>query len=203
VNVRAVLATAFIAGVLCGCGDSGEGEPTTTTTQPPQPAPRETVDKLPKLPPSWHPFVARRGGFAVGLPRGWKAKEQGPDALIRSFDRLVAISIAPDRSQAAIDVPLEDFATRTLEALPGLRGDLRRVQTRRYRHRYAGTEVRARATASNGVDQRLSVIVLRRDSVTTVTAVIAANAKAGGKPSARLARGVVATLRTRPPDSKG
>jgi hypothetical protein len=201
VSARAALATLLVAVGACGCGGSGEEDrttTTTTTTAPPPPA-RETVDKLPKLPASWHRYVSRRGGFAIGLPRGWKAKPEGRTALIRSYDHLVAISIVPDRSARAQDVPLEDFAARTAEALPGIRGELRRVRAHAYRHRYDAAELRARATANGGIDERLDVIVLRRDSVATVTVVIAANAKAGAHDSRRLARNVVATLRTRPP----
>jgi hypothetical protein len=195
---RPALAAAAVAVVLAGCDGSGDDEP--APAPPPAPPPRETVDKLAKLPESWRPYVDRRGGFALGLPRGWKARAvDGPNALIRSFDHLVAISIAPDRSPAALEVPIEEFAARTAEALPGLRGELRRVRTRRYRHRYDGTEIRARATSKEGIDQLLSVIVLRRDSVATLTAVIAANAKPGAQPSLRLARRAVATLRTRAP----
>ena len=197
-TARPALATVLVAGALCGCGDSGDGGETTTTL-PPAPAPHETVDKLPKLPASWHRFVDERGGFALGLPRGWTVRRTGSNALIRSYDHLVAVSVAPDRSPGALEVPIEDFATRTADALPGLRGELRRAEMRRYRHRYDGTEIRARATARGGIDQRLSVIVLRRDSVATLTVVVAANAKPAAEPSLRLARHVVATLRTRPP----
>jgi hypothetical protein len=202
VSARAGLAALCVAASLGGCGGSGEDE-TTTTAPPATPPPHETVDKLPKLPQSWHPYVQRRGGFAVGLPRGWTAKANGDNALVRSYDHLVAISIVPNRSAAAQEVSLPDFANRAAEALPGLRGDLRRVQARAYRHRYDGAEVRARATAAGGIDQRLEVIALRRDSIVTVTAVIAANAIPAARASRRLARHVVGTLSTRPPRRAG
>lgn len=196
---RTALAVLLSAALLSGCGsdeDAPEPEPD------PAPPPRETVDRLPKLPESWHPFVDRRGGIAVGLPRGWKGKVPGENALVRSYDHLVAISIAPERGAAAQEVALEDFAARTAEALPGFRDGLRRMRTRRYRHRYDGIEIRGRATAKGGVDQLISVIVLRRDRVATVTAVIAANAKPAARRSLHLARRVVASLRTRPPHER-
>jgi hypothetical protein len=96
-------------------------------------------------------------------------------------------------------VPVGEFATRTADALPSYPDGLRHVRNRRFDHRYDGAEVRARATARGGIDQQLSVIVLRRDSIATVTAVIAANAKQAAQPSLRLARRVLGTLRTRPP----
>jgi hypothetical protein len=49
------------------------------------------------------------------------------------------------------------------------------------------------------VDQRASVIVLRRDEIATVTVVLAANAKPGASESLRIAGRAIGTLRTRPP----
>ncbi len=65
---------------------------------------------------------------------------------------------------------------------------------------YEAVEVRATATASaTGVEQDISVIVLRREGVATFTAVIAANAKPSAEESRELAERVVETLRTRAP----
>jgi hypothetical protein len=38
-------------------------------------------------------------------PRGWKVDDRGKGSLVRSFDRLVALSIVPDRSHEALEVP--------------------------------------------------------------------------------------------------
>ena len=35
---------------------------------------------------------------AFGAPRGWKVDDRGKGSLVRSFDRLVALSIVADRS---------------------------------------------------------------------------------------------------------
>jgi hypothetical protein len=191
----AAFAVAVAAG---GCGGGGDETPA-TTTPPPPPPPRETVDHLPKLPESWHKHVDERGGFALGLPRGWKANRTGDGLLVRSFDHLVAISIAPDRRRAALEEPLDEFAKATAKAVGGFRGELTQRSVRRFPHRYSGAEVRARGTARGGVTQRVSVVVLRRDRVAMVTAVIASNVKRSADESLRLARRVVGTLRTRPP----
>jgi hypothetical protein len=63
--------------------------------------------------------------------------------------------------------------------------------------------VRATGTAKGGVNQRVSVIVLRRDEVITFTVVIAKNAKEATGPSKRLAERIVETLRSRPPRGGG
>ena len=198
---RPALAAVAVAVALAGCGGSDDEKSPSPPPKPPE-RKRETIDHLPKLPHSWHKFVDRRGGFALGLPRGWKAKTTSNGALVRSYNHLVAISIAPDRRPVAIDEPLDDFASATTAKLRGFRGGLHRRAVRRFGHRYSGAEVRARGTAKGGVEQRISVIVLRRDRVALVTAVIAANRKHSADRSLHLAKRVVGTLRTRPPAGK-
>ena len=60
-------------------------------------------------------------------------------------------------------------------------------------------EVYGTGRSREGVDQRASVIVLRRERLATLTVVLAANAKPAARESIRIARRVIATLRTRPP----
>ena len=97
--------------VVPGCG--GEEEP--------QPAeePRETVDPLPKLRQGWKPYVNHRIGFAMGVAPGWSARETGTSTLLRSPDRLVAVSVSADRTDAALAVPLDEFAADAAAALDG------------------------------------------------------------------------------------
>ncbi|MDX6583775.1 MAG: hypothetical protein QOI10_2959 [Solirubrobacterales bacterium] len=185
---------------LAGCGGSDDSSSaTTTTTTTPKPPPKETRDPLPERPQEWGPYVNERGGYALLLPRGWKAEADGPRTLIRSYDRLVAISIAPDRSAAARETPIEDYATRTADELHGFEHGFDAKGMRPFDHRYDGTEVFGTGTSRDGVDQRASVIVLRRDDVATVTVVFAANAKPAARESVRIARRAISTLRTRPP----
>ena len=196
------LCTATLA--LAGCGGGGESTgstaSTTTTTTAPKPPPKETRDPLPDVHPEWERFVNERGGYALLLPRGWEANRRGPQTLIRSFDRLVAISIAPDRSAAALATPLEDYATNTAGALRGFEGGLRVDGSRPLRGGpYDAAEVFGTGRSRDGVDQRVSVIALRRHGLVTVTAVLAANAKRAARESARVGRRVIATIRTRPP----
>ncbi|MGH2951250.1 MAG: hypothetical protein ACRDKX_04325, partial [Solirubrobacterales bacterium] len=174
-----------------GCGDSDDPAPA--------PRPPETAEALPALPRGWEPHVNGPAGFALGIPRGWEASDRGISTLVRSFDRLVAVSITPDRTGEALELGLPDFATRALLALPGFEGDLDPTDPRPYAHRYDGVAVRARATAAqSGVRQRLELIVLRRPELATFTVVVAANAERDSAPAARVAERVVDTLRSRP-----
>ncbi len=189
------LITAAVAAV--GCGGDDETQP------PPPPDERvETGDKLPRLPDRWERYENRPGGFVVGLPPGWKAsdRDRGPTSLIRSNDRLVAISISPDRTDAALGIDLDQFAARATAALPGLQGAAEPSDPKPYKHRYNAVQSTLDAKdAESGVKERVSLIVIRRDHVVTFTVVIAANADRRARPSERLAREVVATLRSRPP----
>jgi hypothetical protein len=195
VSRRPTLAALLVALALAGC-DGSDDEP---QPQPPPPPPKETVHQLPKLPDDWERHVNRAGGLAFGVPRGWKVSDRGDGSLIRSFDRLVAVSIVPDRSDGALEIPVDQYATRAAEALPGFRKRLRVKGEGRFKHRYEGAEVRAVGTAEGGIDQRVSVIVLRRDQLATFTVVIAKNEREAAGPSKKLAERIVETLRSRAP----
>jgi hypothetical protein len=181
---------------LAGCGGDDSSSTTTTTPKPP---PKETREPLPERPQEWKPYVNARGGYALLLPRGWKAAADGPRTLIRSFDRLVAISIAPDRSPAAAATAAEDYAAATADGLRGFEGGFDVKGVRPLDRRYEAIEVFGTGRSRDGVDQRASVIVLRRDEIATITVVLAANAKPAARESVRIARRAIATLRTRRP----
>jgi hypothetical protein len=199
VSGRATLAALLVSLALPGCDDSDErAEP-----EPPPPPPKETIDHLGELPDDFERWVNRAGGFAFTAPRGWKVDDRGKGSLVRSFDRLVALSIVPDRSPEAFEVPVDQYANRAAEALAGFRDGLRVKGKARYEHRYDGAEVLATGTARGGVDQRVSVIVLRRDDLVTFTVVLAKNAEEAAGPSKRLADRVIETIRSRPPRGGG
>jgi hypothetical protein len=197
VSGRSTVSALLVALALAGCGGS-EDEPE-PEPPPPPPPPRETIDHLPELPDDFERHINKRGGFAFAAPRSWKVSDRGDDSLIRSFDRLVAVSIVPDRSTAGLELPVDEFATAAAEALEGFRDGPRLRGEGRFEHRYDAAEVHAVGAAKGGVDQRLSVIVLRRDELVTFTVVIAKNANEAAGPSKRLAERIVETLRSRPP----
>lgn len=201
---RLFLRRTALAGLLAltlaaaGCGGSDD-ESTTTTTTTPQPPPKETRDPLPERPKEWKRYVNERGGYALLLPRGWAADADGPQTLIRSYDRLVAISIAPDRTADGLATPIADYATNTADGLRGFKDGFDAKGQRALKHRYDAVEVYGSGKSRDGVEQRASVIVLRRDEIATLTAVVAANAKPAARESVRIARRALDTLRTRPP----
>lgn len=195
--IAALVAVLVLSG--CGGGDSSSSTSTTTTTE----RSPETVDHLGDLPEGWTRFENPRGGFALGIPRGWKAERRGHDALIRSYDRLVALSITPNRSLKAQQVPLDEFATRTASALGGFQRPVRPSRPHPFEHRYDAVQVRATATERSGVKERLRIVVLRRKDLVTFTAILAANAKRDSEPAEDLALRLLDTLRSRPPRTGG
>lgn len=153
---------------LAACG-SADPAPTTTREV-------ETAEALPELPRGWNPYINRAAGFTLGRPPGWAASEDGSATLFRSPDELVAMTISADRTDEALALPLARYATRTALALPGLKDvDLREPET--FKGHYEGVSVKGNGRLiKSKLLERLQVIVLRRNGIVTITAVIAANA---------------------------
>lgn len=188
------VAIVLVVGIgSCGGGDDG-GEP----PLPPPPPPPETRHRVPELPPRWKVHVNRAGGFVLGVPPGWRARDRLDTTLVRSFDRLTAVSIVPDRNPDAAALPLADFATRAFAALAGFTEEPEPGRERQFEHRYNALELRARARAEqSGIRQRVRLIILRRARHVTFTVVIASHLRRGGA-SERVAERMVRTLRSRP-----
>jgi hypothetical protein len=194
---RALVATLLATALLASCGDDDGDE---------APAPgalaAETVDSVPKLPPDWKEHVNRAGGFAIGLPPGWKARDRGTTTEIRSFDGLVVLSVTADRTGEAQAIDVGEAATRTLASLSGFADPIEPGRPRELEHRYEAAEVSGQGrSAGNGLEQDLTVVVLRRGELVTTTVLIAANADKRAKPARRIADRVVQTLRTQPPNA--
>lgn len=189
---RGLLATLFAALALGACGS--DSEPHTETSRP-----IERLDSLPRLPAGWGVHVNPSGGFAFALPPGWQARDSGTYTVVRSFDRLVAVSVGADRTREALTLPLGEFATRTLLALQGFEGELDPSEPRQLPHRYDAVAVEAEGTAErSGVAQRVQLVVMRRGGLATITVAIAANAIPAATPSELIAERMVETLRSRP-----
>jgi hypothetical protein len=190
--------------LVAGCGEDDESSP------PPPPRPPETAEKLPKLPRGWKPLRSGAQGFALGSPPGWRegrkcfgrrARVQpGAATMLCSPDRLVSVGISADRTIEAVEVPLDEFASRALTALSnsGFGGALEPDEPKPFKGRYVGVRMSAAGRAKTGVRQRVDLVVLRRDSLVTFTAAIAANAKQPTAPAVRLAERSLRTLRSRP-----
>ena len=158
---------------VAGCGG---GEDTT-------PPPPETSQPLPKLPNGWQAHRDPSIGYAIGIPRHWRvssSSEAGVEAaLIRSADHLVAVTVVAARDSEALDVPLDEFATAALAALPGFESQLEPSGPRQFQ----GTPFDAVSTTATGttkargIKERTTLLVLRREDVVNYTAAIVENAR--------------------------
>jgi hypothetical protein len=187
--VSALVAAAALAGVV-GCGGDDDGP------EPPQHR-AETVDKLPKLPAGWHKYVNHRAGFAIGMAPGWRAERDGTSTLLRSPDRLVAISISADRTAEAVEFPLDDYAEQALEALPRF-DHLKSGKAHLFKAHYQAEAVNATGRSHGGVRQQLTFIAMRRKDLATYAVLVARNAERDTRFYEREALRIVRTLRGRP-----
>lgn len=175
----------------CGGDERIEGSPDPST---------ERTDRPAKPPAGWRTFVNRRAGFSLSLPRDWSARTRRSATLIRSSDRLLAVTVAADRGAAGRDTRPRRYAMSAFRAVPGFR---------RLRPREAG-RVRSSPYASARVDgsgvlaqrrqrQRITVAAFRRPGRVTYT-VIAFGAEVRGRPVHRASLNrLLASLRARRP----
>jgi hypothetical protein len=188
----AVLVAAVVL-VASGCG----GDSKTTTTRA---APKETAQKLPKLPPGWKARRDQRVGYAIGVPPGWEVGGHGARVLFRSPDHLVAMTLTTDRDPAAFAVQPERFATQALGALPGFKVPLAPSKPRPF----GGTPLEAVQTSATGnqaggLKERATLVVLRRDHIVNYTVAVLENADRQGSPLDRaVALRMIRTLRDEP-----
>lgn len=184
------------AALLGGCGgDAADPAP----SGPPERR-VETADPLPELPRGWHPHVNRGAGFALGRPPGWSARDRGIATRLVAPDRLVAVTVAADRTSAAVGLAPAELARATIAALPGYEEPLEAAPARPFRHRYRAAEARASGVAAaSGVRQDVRVVAINRGGIAALTAVIAANAeRPAARPEQAQALRALRTLRTRP-----
>jgi hypothetical protein len=188
----AILALALALSVAACGSDEPEAPPSV-------PRATETVDDLPKLPRGFEEEISRVNGLTFGRPPGWKVTEKGIATLLRAPDELVVVSLAADRTDEAVGADPRELAVRTFQVLEGYKGELDPSEPRAFKHPYDAYEVRGEGVAaSTGVRQRLRVIVLRREGMAVVTAVIAENLDEKAPYEVDQALETVRTLRTRP-----
>jgi len=193
--VRTILASVVVvlALGLAACGSDDEAQAPDVERKP------ETTQELPKLPHGFEAEASRVNGLAFGRPPGWSVDEEGVATQLLAPDELVVMSLTADRTDEALAGDPATLATRTFTALQGYEGELDPSEPRRFKHRYEASEVRGEGvSASTGVPQRLRVIVLEREGVAVVTAVIAENAKEKAPAEVEQALDTLRTLRTRP-----
>lgn len=184
------LATA-LSGPGCGEEDEFRGAPDPAT---------ERNDRPAKPPPGWRTLANRQAGFTISVPRGWTVRTQGTATLIRSRDRLLAVTVAADRSESGRTMRPRAYARRAFRAIPGFRR-LRAQRVRRVGDSpYPNARVDGRGTlAGRRQRQHISVTAFRRARRVTYSVVaFGANARRRTPHAGPLAT-MLASLRGRRP----
>ena len=190
--VTTVVLAAGCAGALGACGDDDPA--------PPPAAVKERADKRGRLPAGWKRVVNRPAGFSLGIPPGWTARGARGATLVRAGDRVLAASIAADRSADGRDLPPAVYARRTARGLAGYRklklGRPRPVRGTRYR----GATVTATGTfARTRVRQAIQVTALRRRGAVTYSLIFFRTRRAPASVYQGAIRGMLRTFRAAPP----
>ncbi len=187
-------AVAACAGAVAACGDGGSGTTAATTTPP------ERNDPAARVPHGWSRLVNRRAGFSVAIPPGWRASGARGATLVRSGDRLLAVTITADRSPDGRRLRPSVYAERLVRALPGYR----RLTVARpvpvHRAHYPAASVSARGVfRRTHVRQAIRAVVLQRRDQATYALVFFRKATAPGALYAPAEAGMVQTFRARKP----
>jgi hypothetical protein len=187
---------AVAALALAGCGGGTDLHPNTKPESAQPPAP---------LPAGWHHYRDYVSGFSLGVPPGSRAERRSDALRIGSPDRLVAVSVTADRTDATLAVPLDRLATASLSGLPGYDQHLRGTEP----VPLGGTPLDSAQTTAvgvaraTGVPQRVTVVALRRDHLVNYTTVVAANARSTPAYDTAQALQIGRTIRDVPPAAGG
>lgn len=199
--MRAVIAIAGIA-TACLAGlalwQLGTEEERATPTEAERTAvPTETAERLPKLPRGWTTTANGQGGFALGVPPGWSARNAAARTTLTAPDRSVVVRVTADRTDEALDAELGAFVRQVAEAIePG--APVRAISpppAAAPGYEVAGVSVRRGRGGRQGV---LEVFVVRRTGLASYPILVA-----GGRGVMRseldpIARRIVGSLRGRP-----
>jgi hypothetical protein len=191
------IALAIALTVLVGCGGGNSDSGTSTTAHP-----AETTEPPAKPPRGWQKYISPVAGFSVSVPPAWTVEPSGGSTLLRSPDKVVAISITADRTDEALNTPLESYAAETLKNLDGFTG-LTPTGVRPYKAQYPAAIATADGKlASSGVKQRLTLVVLRREGISAYPVLASRNAGVRS-PFVKQIDAVIHSLRGRPVEGSG
>jgi hypothetical protein len=196
-TTRTLIAVAVTVTALAGCGASSGDSGSSTT-----PHPAETTDPPAKPPNGWQTYISPVAGFSISVPPAWAAEPSGGSSLLRSPDKVVAISITADRTDEALNASLESYAADTLKNLSGFTG-LKPTGVRAYKAQYPAAIATADGKlSSSGVEQRLTLVVLRREGIAAYPVLASRNAGVSS-PFVKQIDAVIHSLRGRPVEGSG
>jgi len=172
---RIVIVVVAALGVLqAGCSDDEESEISKVGV--------ERGDAPARPPPGWKTVSNSFAGFTISAPRTWTAAGTRRRTVIRSDDRLVAVSISADRTARGRELSARRYARRTIRTVPNFVGIVGKRVSRIAGSRYESAVLTATGTVSpSNLSQRISVVIFRRPGRVTYGALVFRNA--GVKPN--------------------
>ncbi|MGZ5310686.1 MAG: hypothetical protein ACXWZK_03050 [Solirubrobacterales bacterium] len=182
----ACLAIAAVAVISLIQGEEEEGASVRVAPPP------ETADPLPELPRGWSAETNAAGGFALGVPPGWSAKSAGEQTTLRSPGSSVVARVTADRTEAAVNAGLDEYAEGLLEELGG--PDEAEAETM---SAPAGYE-RSTASGEGPGGRRLDVFVVRRPELAAFPILVASDRAVKRAKLDPIVAELVGSLRGRP-----
>ena len=160
----------------------------------------ESFERPARLPTGWRSVRNPVAGFTIAAPKTWPADTRRRSTFLRSEDRLVAITVAADRSAAGRELRPAEYARQTLKSLPGFKGKVRRRvgRVRGSPYRSAVVEGSGSVNATSR-PQRISVVAFGDEGAGTYTAVVFRNARVKPRINDRTIARMLGTFRAQAP----
>lgn len=212
-----LLSLILAAGALAvGCGDEqsepAEAPPEATLEAPEgegEAAAAEPEDPPAEVPSSWRTLTNRSAGFSIGVPPRWESRPAagGEGTELTDPSGATRITVIADRTEAGMNLRLEELARQTAQTLGGTVGPRPRLRdlvvgrVAPFDHTYEASAVRAVGEVAGSKEkEQVLVASIRREDLASFVAIVRRNADQGG---AAIDRGtvkrVIRSLRSRPP----
>ena len=188
-----ILAAALALALLgAGCSDDEEGEITSVGV--------ERRDPPAEPPLGWRTVSNPRAGFTIAAPTTWTDTSTRGRTVIRSDDRLVAVSISADRTAAGRQLSARRYARRTIRTVPRFAGivDKRIAPVRGAKYENALLTATGTVSPSN-LSQRISVAIFRRPGRVTYGVLVFRNAGVKPQFNDRTINLMLRSFRAQPP----
>lgn len=190
----AVCAAAALALAACGDDDDTSDKDRITTEAV------ERGDPPVKPPAGWRTVRNPFAGFTISAPNSWAATTTPKRTVIRSDDRLVAVSISADRTAPGRGLSARDYARRTIRTLPKFVGVVEKGVSRVPGSRYQSALLHATGTVSpSNLSQRISVAIFTRPGLVTYGVLVFRNAGVKPRFNDRTVSQMLGSLRAQPP----
>ncbi len=192
VPIRTVAALLALTLVSTGCADEEE--------KTEKKAPQERADPPAKPPPGWRTVRNSRAGFTIAIPKSWPSVNVRGRTMVRSDDRLVAVSISADRTARGRKLSAAAYARRTIATVPDFAGIVGKRVSRVPGSRYDSAVLAATGTVNpSDLSQRITVAIFQRPARVSYGVLVFRNAGVKPRFHDRTIGRMLRTFRARPP----